>query len=111
MVGSAIYDAAPAGAAPALFVSLGAERVDARSSTCCAGALHRFTVSIIAQDQGGFVRAKEAAAAVCDALDGSTPSLERGRVVYMTFERADARRATGARRRIDLRFVARVEDN
>lgn len=112
IIGTHVYDAAPSGALPDLFVSLGTEKVEARSDTSGDAAMHRFTVTVFAQDQGGFARAKQAAVAVSDALDGSVPALDRGRVVYLNFERADARRVSaGGRRRIDLRFVALVEDN
>jgi hypothetical protein len=110
-VGDAIYDASPSGAVPDLFLSIGAERVEARMDVSGWIAVHRFTVSVVAQDTGGFARAKAAAGAVSDALDGEPPVLERGRVLSITFERADARRvSSGGRRRIDLRFAARVED-
>ena len=111
LVGDAILDAGQSGPLPELFVSLGAEKVEDRSDQCSSGALHRCTISVISQDQGGFSKAKAAAVAVSDALDGAAPILDRGRIVFMNFERAEARRASGGRRRIDLRFAARVEDN
>lgn len=110
--GGHIYDAAPDGPVPDLFVSLGEERVTAASDQTGAGALHRFTITVMAQDAGGFGRAKTVAGIISDLLVDAAPVLERGRVVYLTFERAEARRArSGARRRIDLRFAARVEDS
>lgn len=109
--GGAIYDALPTGAVPDLFVSLGAERAETQTDSTGAVSRHRFTVSVIATDPGGFLRAKALAGAVGEALAGALPVLERGRVIALDFERADARRVSaGARRRIDLRFVARVED-
>jgi len=111
LVGGAIYDGLPAGALPETYVSLGAETVRDRSDREGAGALHRFTVSVISEAQG-FAAAKQAAAAVGAALVDATPALRRGRVVGIWFERAQARRtgSAGQIRRIDLKFRARVED-
>jgi len=111
LVGGAIYDGLPAGALPETYVSLGAETVRDRSDREGAGALHRFTVSVISEAQG-FAAAKQAAAAVGAALVDATPALSRGRVVGIWFERAQARRtgSAGQIRRIDLKFRARVED-
>ena len=109
LVGDAIYDAAPAGALPALYVSLGPEDVRDRSDKTGAGAQHRFTVSVIS-DAAGFHAAKQAAAAVSDALTGAGLTLARGRLVGLYFDRARARRSGPGTRRIDLRFHARVDD-
>ncbi|MDF1716419.1 MAG: DUF3168 domain-containing protein [Antarcticimicrobium sp.] len=111
LVGGAIYDGLPAGALPETYVSLGAETVRDRSDREGAGALHRFTVSVISEAQG-FAAAKQAAAAVGAVLVDATPALSRGRVVGIWFERAQARRtgSAGQIRRIDLKFRARVED-
>lgn len=111
-VGAAIFDAAPGGGAvPDIFVTLGPESASAEADSSGAVATHTFIVSVVSQHAGGFTRAKEAAAAVSDALDGTLPVLERGRVLSLDFQRAQARRPnSGGRRRIDLRFVARVED-
>lgn len=111
LVGADIFDAAPPGAVPAIYVSLGPEDVRDRSDQTGAGARHEFTVSVVSQ-AAGFKTAKEAAAAVSDALLGSSLSLSRGRVVSMNFLRAIAKRVQDADvRRIDLRFAARLEDN
>lgn len=110
-VGTAVFDAAPSGAVPEVFVALGPERVDVVGDSGGAVARHVLTISVLSQETGGFARAKAAAAAVSEALDGATPGLDRGRVLSIRFLRADARRpTTGGRRRIDLRFEARVED-
>lgn len=111
LVGGAIHDGLPAGALPETYVSLGAEAVRDRSDREGAGASHRFTVSVISEAQG-FAAAKQAAAAICDALEDAAPALDRGRVVGIWFERAQARRtgSAGQIRRIDLKFRARVED-
>lgn len=112
LVGDAVYDAAPPGALPELLVTLGSERADARKDSSGFVARHRFTVSVLSEDAGGFARAKAAAAAVTEALDGGAPALNRGRVLSLDFERADARRMPRSKRhRIDLRFVARLEDS
>ncbi|WP_170564556.1 DUF3168 domain-containing protein [Ruegeria atlantica] len=107
----AIYDAVPAGAVPQIYVTLGPEDVRDASDRSSGGAVHRFSVSVVSE-AAGFGAAKTLAGAVCDALDGATPTLDRGRIVGLWFERASARRTGtgGAIRQIDLRFRARVED-
>lgn len=111
LVGPHIYDAAPTGAIPQIYVSLGPEDVTARNDKSGSGAVHRFTVSIV-NDGAGFQAAKTVAGAVSDALNDARPDLSRGKVVRMQFLRASARRVgDGAKRRIDLLFEARVEDN
>jgi hypothetical protein len=110
LTGGAVYDAVPSGQIPPLYVSLGPEDVRDRSDQTGAGALHDFTVSVVS-DTAGFSAAKEVAAAVSDALVGAAPPLARGRIVSLTFRGARARRVgRGTRRRIDLRFLARVAD-
>lgn len=110
LVGMDIFDAAPPGVVPSLYVSLGPEDVKDRSDQTGAGALHDFTVSVVSQ-QAGFRTAKETAAAVSDALIGAGLSLTRGRVVYLNFLSAKADRVQDEDvRRIDLRFQARLED-
>lgn len=111
LVGTAIYDAPPAGDLPETYVTLGPEEVRDRSDATGRGALHRFTVSVVT-DAAGFGAAKSAAGAICDALHGADLTLARGRLVGLWFERAAARRSgkAGRSRRIDLRFRARVED-
>ena len=110
--GGAIFDAVPTGQVPATYVTLGPEEVREASDRSGAGALHRFTLSVVSE-AAGFGAAKSLAGAVCDALDGAGLSLDRGRLVGLWFERASARRAGtgGAIRQIDLRFRARVEDD
>jgi hypothetical protein len=97
---------------PQTYVSLGPEEVRDQSDADGAGALHRFTVSVISE-ASGFAVAKAVAGAVGDALLNSGLTLARGRLVGLWFERASARRGgkAGRVRRIDLRFRARVEDN
>lgn len=111
LVGGGVYDALPPGPVPETYVSLGPEEVRDRSDGSGAGALHRFTISVISE-AAGFADAKAVAGAVGDALLAGGLSLARGRLVGLWFERASARRSgrAGQVRRIDLRFRARVED-
>lgn len=110
LVGGDIYDAAPPGPPPGTYVSLGGEEALARNDGTGRGALHRFTVSVVT-DAAGFAGAKQVAGAISDALHGADLALARGRLVSLDFERAHARRMqTGDRRRIDLRFAARIDD-
>lgn len=111
LVGSDIYDVAPSGAVPGLYVTLGEEVVRNRSDTLQRAAYHDFTVSVVT-DAAGFLAAKDAAAAVSDALVDAPLLLERGRLIGLSFLRANARRiAKSALRQIDLRFRALVEDD
>jgi hypothetical protein len=110
LVGDAVFDAAPPGALPALYVSLGPEIVRDRSDKSGAGAEHEFIVSVVS-DAAGFAGAKAVAGAISDALVGAELVLARGRLVGLWFLRARAQRVGGGeRRRIDLTFRARVED-
>lgn len=107
--GVAIHDALPAGAGSGSFVLLGPEEALDASDRSGSGAEHRLVISVIS-DATGFLQAKEIAVRVSDALVDSDLVLSRGRLVYLRFLRAQARRLeAGMARRIDLRFVARVE--
>lgn len=111
LVGSAIYDAVPAGTVPDLYVRLGTETVREASDGSGAGAVHLLTVSVITTNPG-FASAKAVATAVSDALHDADMTLTRGTLVSMQFERATARRIDAASaRQIDLRFRARVSDD
>lgn len=111
LVGNNIFDQLPVGKVPDLFVSLGPETVLDRSDKDSDGAEHRFVVSVIG-DASGFAKVKAAAAAVSDGLVNADLSLSRWRLVYLRFDRAVAKRDGRKNlRRVDLRFVARVEDN
>jgi hypothetical protein len=111
LVGGAVFDTAPPGPLPPVYVTLGPEDVRDRSDFGGAGAAHEFLVSVVC-DSGGFQLAKAAAGAVSDALLAGGLVLARGRLVSLQFLRAAARQAgKGATRRIDLRFRARVEDD
>lgn len=107
-VGDKVYDAIPQGPLPGLYVALGPETVKDASDGNGAGAWHDFTVSVVTET-AGFQGAKDAAAAVSDALSGATLALSRGRLVGLWFRKAKAARETGGLRRIDLTFRARVE--
>ncbi|MEM6940557.1 MAG: DUF3168 domain-containing protein [Pseudomonadota bacterium] len=111
LVGSAIYDAVPSGNLPPLYVRLGTETATDASDCSGAGAVHKFTVSVITSNPG-FAQAKAVAGAVSDVLHYGALSLARGRLVFLRFERATATRVeSAATRQIDVRFVARVQDD
>jgi hypothetical protein len=111
LVGSAIYDALPAGALPPLYVVLGAEDVRDASDKTGAGAEHTLTVTVVTES-AGFATAKAAAAAVSDALVDADLTLDRGALVSLNFYKAKAARiGTGAMRQINLIFRARVADD
>ncbi len=110
LVGGAIYDALPPGDLPPLYVTLGQELVRDRSDKTGAGAEHEFTVAVVTE-AAGFAEAKQAAAAISDALVDASLTLSRGTLVSLNFHKARAARVgTGAQRRIDLTFRARVDD-
>lgn len=107
----AVFDAIPDSAVPDLFVALGAEVVRDRSDVTGAGAEHDFAVSVVSAADG-FVTAKQVAGRATDSLLGAPLALSRGRVVYLNFLKARARRVTtDDTRRIDLWFRARLEDD
>lgn len=109
-VGDAVFDALPVGALPSLYVSLGPETVRVADDKTGPGAVHLFVISVVTETSG-FSAAKTAAGAVCDVLHDADLPLNRGRLVSMRFERARAGKIDkGARRKIDLIFRARVED-
>ncbi|MEM1065226.1 MAG: DUF3168 domain-containing protein [Pseudomonadota bacterium] len=111
LVGSAIFDVVPAGDVPGTYVSLGPEDARTRSDQTGRAAEHRFTVSVVTAE-AGFQTAKDAAAAISDALVDAPLSLARGRLVGLRFLRARARRVqAGDVRRIDLSFAALLDDD
>lgn len=110
LVGTAVFDTAPPGPLPPVYVALGPEEVRDRSDMTGHGAAHDILVAVVA-DAGGFRLAKEAAGAVSDALVDADLALGRGVLVSLQFLRATARQTgKGQTRRIDLRFRARVSD-
>ena len=111
LVGSAIFDQAPSGVIAGDYVSLGEETVKDASDLACNGAVHDFVVTVVSQ-QPGFKTAKDIAGAVCNVLIDASPAMTRGHIVSLNFVSARAVRTKGdARRRIDLRFRARVDDS
>lgn len=110
MTGGAIFDAAPQGVVPDLYVALGPEEAVERGDGSGPGAVHRVTVSVVSAG-AGFLAAKQAAGTVSDSLESAVLVLDRGRLVSLNFLRARAARSRdGQRRRIDLTFRARVDD-
>ena len=108
LAGVAVHDALPP-TPPGLFVLIGPEDVRDASDKSGAGADHRLSVSVIS-DAEGFLAAKTVAVAISDVLAAVPPTLTRGRLVSLSFERAVARRIDeGTVRRIDLTFRARIE--
>lgn len=111
LVGSAIYDALPAGTLPALYIVLGSEEVRDASDKSGGGALHEFTITVVTES-AGFSSAKVLAAAVSDALVNAPLTLTRGALVSLNFYKAKAARVgTGDMRQINLIFRARVADD
>lgn len=111
LVGAEIFDAPPVGTLPPTYVALGPEKVRDRSDMTGAGAMHDLTISVVT-NEAGFQAAKAVAGAVCDALAGPVPTLERGYIVALNFRRAQARRdEAGQLRRIDLEFRVFVQDD
>lgn len=105
--GGAIFDAAPPGAVPDLYLSLGPERARLAADRSGRGALHEFSVLVVSEG-AGFAAAKVLAAAVSDAIDDAALTLSRGTLVALNFRRAVARRS-GGRREIEIWFRARVD--
>jgi hypothetical protein len=100
----------PPGTPAGTFVTIGPEDVRDKSDATGGAAEHDFSVSVVT-DAAGFQTAKTVATAVSDALVNAQLVLLRGRLVGLWFQRAVARRVdSGALRRIDLTFRARVED-
>jgi len=109
LAGVAVLDATPPGVAPETFVLIGPEVVNDRSDKSGGGADHLLSVAVISK-ASGFRSAKEVAGAVSDALLGAAMTLTAGRLVYLAFVQARARRlGEGDVRRIDMTFRARVE--
>lgn len=107
VVDGAVFDQPPSGSVPALYVTLGPEKVSDRSDGTAHGARHEFVVSVVSES-GGFGAAKTVAALISDLLQGADLTLERGELVGLHFIKATARRVSGIRR-IDLTFRARVD--
>lgn len=111
LVGTAIFDAPPAGSIPALYVSLGPEKAQDCSDQSGAATRHDFMISVVT-DSASFHDAKAVAGAVSDVLGAPLGALDRGRIVTLNFLRARAQRdEAGQQRRIDLTFRALLDDD
>jgi len=109
LAGVQVLDAQAPGSGSGTFVLIGPVVVNDRSDKSGGGADHLFTVAVIS-DAAGFLAAKTVAGAVSEALIGTGLTLTVGRLVYLAFVRAQARRlGEGSRRRVDMTFRARVE--
>ncbi len=107
--GVSVVDALPPGTGTGTFVLLGPEIANDKSDQTGHGAEHLITVSVIS-DASGFLPAKTVAGLVSEALVDASLTLSSGRLVYLGFVRANARRLKeGDVRRIDLTFRARVD--
>ncbi len=110
LLGSAIFDAAPAGSVPPLYVQLGGEDVADASDGSGGGALHRFRIAIVSRAPG-YTEAKHVAGVISDILHDAELELSRGRLISLRFERASAKLiSAGQVRQIEMRFRARVQD-
>ena len=111
LVGGAIFDAEPQGSLPSLYVTLGPETVRPRSDGTAGGAIHDFVISVVTE-ASGFSGAKIVAGRVSDILIDARLPLTRGTLIGCRLRKAKAARDdAGTRRRIDLTFSARVDDN
>lgn len=109
-----VFDAAPPNQGGPLpddvYMTFGDEEVSDWSSGTSVGAVHLITVSVFAP-RSGFSDAKQAAAAVSDAILTGEIALTRGTVVNARFIDAKTRREEGDDlRRIDMRFRITVQD-
>lgn len=111
LVGTAIFDAAPTGVLPPVYVQLGGETVRDASDASGSGAIHWFDITVVSTEPG-FAVAKRVAGAVSDVFNDGELTLNRGQLISLSFDRATAR-SVGAQqlRRVDMRFRARVQDD
>ena len=91
LAGVQVLDAQAPGTGSGTFVLIGPEIVNDRSDSSGDGADHLLSVAVIS-DASGFLAAKTVAGAVSDALVGAGLPLAVGRLVYLVFVRATARR-------------------
>jgi len=111
VLGDRIHDAAPQIAHLAeTWAALGDEATEDWSTATDHGAAHLLRITVHAP-RAGFAEAKQAAAAICDALIGAELTPARGHVVYLGFRSAETRRSEDdALRSIRLTFRVLVED-
>lgn len=109
VLGSHIYDAPPSGSLPAIYALIGSEEARDRSDTTHSATLYLITIRVISES-AGFVGAKQAAAAICDAILGTEMTLTRGAISGCWFDRAFARSLKSGGREVSLRFRVHVDD-
>ena len=110
LVGVNVFDELPSGTIPSTYVAIGPEVTLDRSDKTGTGAEHRVEIAVVS-DVAGFATCKAVGVAISDALHQADLSLSRGHLVDLRFDRAVAsREEAGTLRRLDLRFVARVDD-
>jgi len=112
--GPRIYDAAPPflgeQAPEGVYLTFGDEEVADWSTGTDAGAVHLVKLAVHAPRRG-FSDAKQAAAAISDAILGGALVPSRGRIVNVRFVDARTSRAEAdALRQIDMRFRITIED-
>jgi hypothetical protein len=108
IVGTEIYDSVPKGPMPKLFVLIGEEQVIDASDVTAHGAMHDLSISVLSTADG-FLRLKQTASAIIEALSEPDLTMSRGRVVGLWFKGSQAKRSTAGQRRIDLKFKVRLE--
>ena len=113
-LGARVFDAVPlqadSGMPEEVYMTFGDEDVQDWSTGSTNGAIHTITVSVHAP-RHGFSDAKQAAAAISDAILSGGLVLTRGSVVNVRFvDGRTVRRESDSVRRIDLRFRITVQD-
>jgi len=114
-VGTRVFDAVPLEADNStpedVYMTFGDEDVQDWSSGSTNGAIHTVTVSVHAP-RHGYSDAKQAAAAISDAILSGALSLTRGTVINVRFiDGRTIRQEADGIRRIDLRFRITVQDS
>ena len=109
LVGGAIFDAPPPDGAPETYVTLGAERVQARQDSAGAVIRHEVTIAVHSA-RAGFATAKQVAGRIADLLGEGPLSIAQGALVQLRFHKATASRVgSDGGRRIELIFRALVD--
>lgn len=109
LVGANVFDTAPSGQLPELYVVLGTEKVSDASDISGQASVHELLISVVTSATG-FLSAKEAAGHISRVLDLGGVDLTGCRLTQLRFSRADAKReADGSLRRIDMIFRARMD--
>ena len=110
-LGNAIYDSLPTGQVPSLFAHLGEETVLDRSDKTACLRYHDVTITVVTSAPG-FTNAKNAAAAICKALETTNVSLDSGKLIRLQFRLAKALRDdNGTERKVNLVFRAVIDEN